>query len=107
MTMSDFELAARNAAAGYGCSNTVEELTAFLVGAQWCLDQTLMLEASITQSTPSDEELRAGAEALLLDDAGLSWMEATPHQRYQYTQWTRTVMQAVNELHSQTKEEIK
>lgn len=102
--MSDFEIAAQNAAASHGYDHSIEETIAFLMGAQWCLDQTRMLETAITESAPTDEELQAGAEALLLDDAGLSWMEATPHQRYQYTQWARTVMQAVIDLHNHTKE---
>lgn len=103
MTMSDFEASARKTAAELGCADA-DGMTAFLVGAQWCLDQTIALEAAITPDEPTDVEIRAAAEAMMLAEDDASWMEATPHQRYEWSERARLALQACIDLHNDKEE---
>lgn len=101
--MTGFETAARRAATELGVDTDPDQLAAFLVGAQWSLDRIIALESALDTEDPSDEEVRAGAEALLADDTGQTWEESTPHQRYTYSQQARLVIQAVTDLHNTTR----
>lgn len=96
MTMSDFELAAREAAGRLNCP----DVDTFLVGAQWALDQCIALEAAITDSTPTGEEVEAAARALSFGDTATEWELLTPHQRFSYTNMARSTLEAAMNAHA-------
>lgn len=102
--MSDFASMCHAAAAELGVDGDRDQLAAFLVGAQWSLDRIIALETALDTKAPSDGEVRAGAEALLIAEAGQDWYESTPTQRHEYAERARTVIQACIDLHN-TKED--